>query len=1018
MKRLYLLMPLLLLAASAFAKVKVACVGNSITYGLKIADRERNSYPAQLARLLGDDYEVGNFGHSGATLMEKGFNPYISHPEYVAALEFNPDIVVIHLGINDTDPRTWPNFNDNFTADYIRLIDSFRQRNPKLRVLVARLTPIRSSHKRYRSGTWKWRLDAQKRIADVAEASGCELIDFDAPLRDRQNLLPDGLHPNAEGAALLAETVRGAITGDYGGLKLPEIWQSGMVVQRDRPLTVRGRADAHSNIILKLDGRTYRTKTDNRGDWHITTAPLATGPVYEMTVTDGKDSIRLTDILAGEVWLASGQSNMEFLLNSSIDAAEATAAATDTLLRMYNCKAVARTDGTAWSDSIRSLVNRLDYFKPTRWQTVDPRNSRWLSAVAYHFARRLREELQVPVGIICNAVGGSPAESWIDVNTLEAGMPEILVDWQTNDYLQPWVQFRAAQNVGKEQWNRHPYEPSYLFGAGIRPLAGFPVAGTIWYQGESNAHNIELHEQLFPMLVDSWRREFGNPDMPFYFVQLSSIDRPSWPEFRDSQRRLALSVPNTAMAVSSDLGDSLNVHPRNKRPVGERLARIALRRHYGKDNIVDQGPALRRAYIEDAKVVLLMDNAESGLTTSDSNAPLVFEVAEYDGLYYPATATIEGGKIILGGFPDDIRPRFVRYAWQPFTRSNLVNGAGLPASTFKAVIDNASDYDCESGFELGVSAPFSTYGNGRMIVAGGCNFPVDPLGADSKKRYYSGIYIIDSLGCERIGSLPRQLAYGVSANTGKGTVFAGGIGPDGTSRSVWLYSGGKLTELPQLPCSIDNAAAAAVGNTVYICAGNADGKPSKALYALNLDSNKPQWKELRSMPGKARVQPVMAASGYCLYLWGGFSVSAKGKASVESGGLCYDTRSGKWSTLPSPTDRKGNPLTLSGGAACTLSDGRIALCGGVNKDVFKKALTEPEPDYLLQPVDYYRFNRKVLLFDPVSGKYDLIAESADAARAGAAIFPDGENGFTLYGGELKPRIRTAQTVSIRIGKGS
>lgn len=189
-------------------------------------------------------------------------------------------------------------------------------------------------------------------------------------------------------------------------------------------------------------------------------------------------------------------------------------------------------------------------------------------------------------------IGGSPAEAWIDRNTLEYRFPAILRNWTKNDFIQDWVRGRAALNVRKSENNRqrHPYEPCYLFEAGIRPLRQFPLKGVIWYQGESNAHNKDVHEKLFKLLVESWRKNWSNSEMPFYYVQLSSIDRPSWPWFRDSQRRLMKDIRNTGMVVSSDKGDSLNVHPTDKRPIGERLAYWALNKTYGWKHIVPSGP--------------------------------------------------------------------------------------------------------------------------------------------------------------------------------------------------------------------------------------------------------------------------------------------------------------------------------------------------------------------------------------------------------------------------------------------
>ncbi len=344
-----------------------------------------------------------------------------------------------------------------------------------------------------------------------------------------------------------------------------------------------------------------------------------------------------------------------------------------------------KTYDGAWPASCLDSLNHLQYFGNTTWEDVSPESAAKFSAIAYYYGKMLRDSLQVPVGLICNAVGGSPTESWIDRNTLETEFPAILNDWLHNDFIQDWVKGRAAKNLGFDstKLSRHPYEPCYLYESGVLPLQQYPIKGVIWYQGESNTHNMEAHERLFQLLVDSWRSNWKNPQLPFYFVQLSSLDRSSWTWFRDSQLRLMKSIPHTGMAVSSDHGDSLNVHPTHKQPIGERLARWALSDSYGC-SITPSGPLLESVVREGEALVVSFAFGE-GLRTSDGNSPSCFEIAEEEGLYHPANVTIVGDKVRLTS-PDLKAPRYVRYAWQPFTRANLVNKDGLPASTFRGEV--------------------------------------------------------------------------------------------------------------------------------------------------------------------------------------------------------------------------------------------------------------------------------------------------------------------------------------------
>lgn len=659
--------------------VRVACVGNSITYGTGIADREHFSYPVQLQQMLGNGYVVGNFGKPGATLLYKGHRPYVEQTEFKEALRFKGDIAVIHLGINDTDPRNWPNYRDEFVKDYLSIMDSLRAANPKVRFILARMTPIADRHPRFLSGTKQWHDEIQTAIETVARVSGAELIDFHEPLYPYPNLLPDAIHPNPEGAGILAKTVYGGITGNYGGLSMSSLYADYMVLQRDVPLDIHGTANTGEKITVEIDGQKASTTADNQGKWSVVLSPMQAAEDLTLTITAGKQRKVFSHVAVGEVWLCSGQSNMAFMLCQAESGKEDIAAADDPQLRLFDMKGRWETYDVAWPASCLDSLNHLQYFHETTWQPSTPASASRFSAVGYYYGRMLRQKLGVPVGLICNAVGGAPTEAWVDRNSLETSFPNILRSWLQNDFIQDWVRGRAAKNLTNDQTKlgRHPYEPCYLYESGILPLQQYPIKGVIWYQGESNAHNKDAHAKLFSLLVDGWRQNWNNPDMPFYFVQLSSLNRPSWPWFRDSQLRLMKEISNTGMAVSSDCGDSLDVHPRHKQPVGERLARWALAKTYGQD-ITPSGPVFS-SVTRQADALIVSFLYADGLQTSDGKAPSCFEIAEEDGLFQPATATIEGNTVRL----TSPTIKHVRYAWQPFTRANLVNADHLPASTFR-----------------------------------------------------------------------------------------------------------------------------------------------------------------------------------------------------------------------------------------------------------------------------------------------------------------------------------------------
>ena len=738
-KVLFLGLLLASLCASAKEKIRVACVGNSVTYGMGVENREQNAYPVVLQRLLGDQYDVRNFGHSGSTLLNRGHRPYTKVDEYRKALDFKADWVIIHLGLNDTDPRNWPNYGDDFIGDYRALISSFRAVNPKAKVWICEMTPIFHRHRRFQTGTRDWHEAIQKRIRQIAATADVGLIDLHTPLYSHPELLPDALHPNVKGAAMIAKTVYSAITGDYGGLKPSPMYGNGMVLQRGDSIPLHGTANAGDVVDVTFNGVSLTTKTNVDGRWRVVFPSVEAGGPYRLEFSlspqpplqkergrefsrtkasrkkqspspfgegRGGGSITFDSVYVGEVWLCSGQSNMEFQLRRSSTAEEDVAlfpqSAASRLLHLCNMAPLYSTDNDNWPAAVCDSVNQLKYLKKPVWERATAENIKNFSAIAYHMGRVLADSLQVPVGIICNAVGGSTTESWIDRRTLEWKLPNILTDWYFGDYGQPWARERALKNIAqvvnvekdgkstpdlnKTRQQRHPYEPCYMFEAGILPLDHFRIKGVAWYQGESNAHNIELHEQLFRLLRDSWSAYFGRRSLPFHFVQLSSLNRPSWPAFRDSQLRLNRGNGlHSGMVVSHDHGDSLDVHPRNKRPIGERLARLALHKNYDYRKLVSQSPCPVGVDIHEGCVRIAfsgLNDANRGLHPASDDRIIGFEVAGKDGIFHAAEARVEEDFVLLT-CPEVKEPVEVRYAWQPFTRANLVNSAGLPVSTFK-----------------------------------------------------------------------------------------------------------------------------------------------------------------------------------------------------------------------------------------------------------------------------------------------------------------------------------------------
>jgi sialate O-acetylesterase len=401
----------------------------------------------------------------------------------------------------------------------------------------------------------------------------------------------------------------------------------------------------------------------------------------------------------GEVWIAAGQSNMELPLKMCWGGKEEIARADNPNLRLLD-----RQRSIARGKAILK-ESELEYCTPERfykgeWNISSPESAAEFSGVAWFFGKQIQRELGVPVGIIHVAIGGAPCEAFISEPALLKNpllLPEVADNgcWLDNPAIPEWVRGRARLQLTnwlehpKGVMPGHPFQPTFLYRAAIQPLEQFPVRGVIWYQGESNATATDGMKAMpknwaragFETLVRDWRRQFGQGDLPFYFVQLPNFGKHNWMAFREMQLEVSKEVPNTGMAVAIDVGDPKNVHPKNKRPVGDRLARLALAKTYGKD-IPFSGPAFREFRVEGGRVRALFDFAD-GLHSSGGGELRGFEIAGKDGAYHPARAEIDGSSTLLSA-PQVSAPVAIRYGWAPDPGCNLVNAANLPASPFRA----------------------------------------------------------------------------------------------------------------------------------------------------------------------------------------------------------------------------------------------------------------------------------------------------------------------------------------------
>ena len=454
-----------------FSKTKVACIGNSVTYGYGHDNPAETSYPSQLAKMLGDDYEVGNFGKSGATLLRKGHRPYNEQIEYLKSLEFIPDIAIIHLGLNDTDPRNWKYYKREFIADYVALIEDIEKVNPDVEIYICRMSPIFHWHHRFLKGTRDWYWEIQETIENIAEnIAEVKIIDLQEVLYHRPDLMPDALHPNPEGAKLIAERVYSAITGDFGGLSLPNIYSDNMVIQRDKPFVVKGLANAGDEISVSLDKQKIKTEAGDDGRWEVTFDALKVdGKKHKLTIKDKDKTLSFNNIVVGEVILCSG--NIK-----TTDNGQQT------------------TDFVADFNDIR--LHYIDSDISSSWVKIeDIRPYVSTGETLYNIGAKISDSLQMPVGLIYKVVEEAPIESFIDRKTLE--WHPILID-----VLYEW---RNADNV-KEHLDSN--EPSYNYDKLIAPLSSFPINSVIWFEDDSDIDS-DLDSIKKSALIESWKKVFG-----------------------------------------------------------------------------------------------------------------------------------------------------------------------------------------------------------------------------------------------------------------------------------------------------------------------------------------------------------------------------------------------------------------------------------------------------------------------------------------------------------------------------
>ncbi len=481
---------------------------------------------------------------------------------------------------------------------------------------------------------------------------------------------------------------------------LPKVLRSRMVLQRDVPVPLWGTAEPNEKITVKFGDKTLNTQAAADGAWSVKLPATPAGGPHEIAITDSHGTITtLSEVLFGEVWVCSGQSNMQMNVGGSDGAKEAIAAADHPQIRLFTIPN--HTADTPQNDT------------PGKWEICSPKTVPGFSAAGYFFGVELHKSLGVPIGLINTSWGGTPAESWATRESLEANpsLQSIAKRWDDvianynpekakqihNEAIEKWkIDAEKAKADGKpapkrpnppDNPHKNPWRAATLYNAMISPLVRMPVAGAIWYQGESNVGRAAQYRVLFPAMIQSWRDNWHQPKMPFYFVQIAPYryradNGLACAELWDAQFHTLKTVPNTGMAVISDVGNVADIHPRNKIEVGRRLALWALAKTYGK-NIVYSGPIYQDIKVEGNKIRVSFDSVGGGLAARDGKPLMHFAIAGDDQKFEAAVATIDGKTIVVQS--DKIaKPVAVRFAWHEEAEPNLMNKEGLPASPFRS----------------------------------------------------------------------------------------------------------------------------------------------------------------------------------------------------------------------------------------------------------------------------------------------------------------------------------------------
>ena len=481
--------------------------------------------------------------------------------------------------------------------------------------------------------------------------------------------------------------------GSFAQLSVHQPLMDHMVLQRGKPLFLSGMSKPTSKVQITInekrnDKAVYTATATSAGYWQITIpAHNASFNSFDIYIVSNEGSIVYKDMLWGDVWLCAGQSNMEFPLKNEMHFKAELPIKNNPAIRLYNPNYIGKNRySNSYPESIKQTLTASNFFMGN-WQLLDSVSAPSFSAIGYYFAKVIAQKAKVPIGIINVSVGGSPIEAWMSEASLLANKNfsnKINESWLTNNSLPVWIRQRGIENIGIANSNgSHAFKPGFLYEAVIKPLSTLSITGILWYQGESNAQEMERvdeYELLQSTMIDSYRKAWRQSKLPFYFVQLSSIDTAKykshfWQTFRSAQYTAFKNGQNIGMVASMDIGAKNDVHPTNKKLVADRLANWALHNQYGFKRAPTITTPISVIY-QNNKVIIKFS---SELDVPNNQSPLGFSL---DGIT-EAAYTIKGNTVFIQAAT---KPQKIYFGFSPYTSANLVDKQGIPVPAFNAIV--------------------------------------------------------------------------------------------------------------------------------------------------------------------------------------------------------------------------------------------------------------------------------------------------------------------------------------------